>query len=70
MDDEGFGIKFWASMIGIILAVAIGGLILFLLFTRAFLAWGFFGAFLALGALIVFGTWIYDRRSHRNVGYD
>jgi hypothetical protein len=66
MDDgEGFGLKFWASMIGIILAISVGGLIVFLIFTRAVLAWGFFGAFLALGALIVLGTWLYDRRSHR-----
>jgi len=71
MDDgDGFGFKFWAAMIGVILVVAVGGLILFLLFTRAFLAWGFFGAFLALSALIVLGTWIYDRRSHRSVNYD
>ena len=66
MDDgEGFGMRFWASMVGVILAVAVGGLILFLLFARAVFAWGFFGAFIVLGALIVLGTWLYDRRSHR-----
>ena len=64
LDGEGFGFKFWAGMIGTIIAVAFGGLILFLIFARAVYAWGFFGAFLALAGLIVLVTWLIDRR-HR-----
>ena len=40
-------------------------LILFLIFSRAVYAWGFFGAFLAgAGLLLLFG-WYFDRRNPR-----
>ena len=65
MKEEGLGLKFWAAMVGIILAAGLGGMILFLIFSRAVYAWGFLGAFLAFAlVLIVFG-WFYDRRKAR-----
>jgi len=69
-DGEGLGFKFWAGLVGVILAIGIGGMILFLLFSRAVYAWGFLGAFLAFGVVIILVAWVYDRRSDRRVGYD
>jgi hypothetical protein len=40
-------------------------LILFLIFSRAVYAWGFFGAFLAGAALLLLFGWFYDRRNPR-----
>jgi hypothetical protein len=40
-------------------------MIFFLIFWRAVYAWGFFGAFLALAAVLVLFGWIYDRRQAR-----
>jgi hypothetical protein len=43
---------------------------LFLIFSRAVYAWGFLGAFLVLGAIVILIAWIFDRRTQRRVGYD
>jgi hypothetical protein len=69
-DGDGLGFKFWGGLIGIILAIAIGGMIMFLIFSRAVYAWGFLGAFLVLGAIVILVAWIYDKKSQRRVGYD
>ena len=69
-DGDGLGFKFWGGLIGIILAVAIGGMIIFLIFSRAVYAWGFLGAFLVLGAIVILVAWIYDKKTQRRVGYD
>jgi|GEM_PF-1777462 len=69
-DGDGLGFKFWGGLIGIIVAVAVGGMIMFLIFSRAVYAWGFLGAFLVLGAIVLLIAWIYDRKTQRRVGYD
>jgi hypothetical protein len=46
------------SLVGIALAVMIG----FLVFGAAIAAWGFFGAFLLLSAVLLAVGWVYDRR--------
>jgi hypothetical protein len=65
MDDEKLGAGFFLKVAGVCVVVGIGVMVLALIFWRAVYAWGFFGAFLALAAvLIIFGL-IYDRRSAR-----
>jgi hypothetical protein len=66
MNDDGFGWKFWLWVIGVALAIGIGGMILFILIGAAWYSWGFFGAlaFICIVAL-AFG-WIYDKRHQRD----
>jgi uncharacterized membrane protein len=61
-DSESLGGKFWLSIVGICLAVGIGGLLLFLLVGAAWYRWGFFGALLFFGGILLIWAWIYDRR--------
>ena len=63
-EGEGLGFKFWAGLIGIVIAAGIGGMILFLLFSRAVYAWGFLGAFLVLAVILII-AWFYDRKKAR-----
>ena len=65
MKEEGLGLKFWAAMIGIVVAVGVGGLIFFLIFSRAIYAWGFLGAVVALGLVFIVIAMIHDRRKKR-----
>ena len=69
-DGDGLGFKFWGGLIGIILAVAVGGMIMFLIFSRAVYAFGFLGAFIVLGGIVILLAWLYDRKTQRRVGYD
>jgi hypothetical protein len=65
MKEEGLGLKFWLAMIGIVVAIGVGGLIFFLIFTRAVYAWGFLGAVMALGLVFIVFAWLHDRRQKR-----
>jgi hypothetical protein len=62
---EDLGLKFWAGLAGIVIAVGIGCLILFLIITSAFYAWGAFGALVAIGLVLLAIGWFYDRREQR-----
>ena len=64
--DEGLGWKFWLWVIGVALAVGIGGLLLFLLVGAAWYRWGFFGAMIFFGAILLPPPPIYDRRQRRH----
>jgi hypothetical protein len=63
--DEGLGAGFFIKVAAICVAVAIVVMILAFIFWRAVYAWGFFGAFLALAAVLLLFGWFYDRRSAR-----
>lgn len=65
-DDEGLGVGFYFKIAGICLAVGVAALIFVRIFWRAMYAWGFFGAFIAIGILLLLFGWIYDRRDARN----
>ncbi len=65
MKEEGLGFKFWAGMAGVVLAVGIGLMIVFFLFSRAVYAWGALGAFLALALVLIIVAWFIDRRKVR-----
>ena len=64
-DDEGLGAGFFLKIAAVVFAIGILTMILFLIFSRAVYAWGFLGAFLALGAVLCLFAWIYDRRTAR-----
>jgi hypothetical protein len=64
-EDEGLGAGFFLKIAGVCVGVGIIVMILFLIFWRAVYAWGFFGAFLALAAVLCLFGWLYDRRNPR-----
>ena len=65
MEEEGLGFRFYARLAGIGIGVAIAGLILMLIFSRALYAWGFFGIFLLLAVVLLVIGWQFDRREAR-----
>jgi hypothetical protein len=65
MQEEGLGFRFYARLAGIGIVVAIVGLILMLIFSRALYAWGFFGMFLLLAVVLFVIGWVIDRREAR-----
>jgi membrane protein implicated in regulation of membrane protease activity len=60
--EEGLGGKFWLWVIGVALAIGVGGLLLLTLISAAWYKWGFFGALLFFGAITLAFAWFYDRR--------
>jgi hypothetical protein len=74
VSDEGavvddLGAAFWLKVVGAVLAVCVGGFLLFWLLGRAWYAWGAFGALL-VGFVIVVGlAWLYDR-THAKSSWD
>jgi hypothetical protein len=60
--DTGLGWGFFVKVAGLCVAVAIVVMVLAFIFWRAVYAWGFFGAFLALAAVLLLFGWIFDRR--------
>jgi hypothetical protein len=67
MEEEGLGFHLYARLAGIGIGVAIVGLILMLIFSRAIYAWGFFGMFLLLAVVMLVIGWVIDRREARQV---
>jgi hypothetical protein len=60
MDD--LGGRFWLTILGVTVAAAIGGFLIFVFIGWAWYSWGLFGLLLFLA--VVFGGigWIFDRR--------
>jgi hypothetical protein len=65
MQEQGLGFRFYARLAGIGILVAIVGLILMLIFSRALYAWGIFGTFLLLAVVLLVIGWVIDRRDAR-----
>jgi hypothetical protein len=59
------GFAFWFKVAAIALAIAIASVIVLLLVSSAFVAWGVFGGFLALAVVLMLIGWITDRRRAR-----
>ena len=59
------GFRFWVLLAVGLVAAGFGALIQALIFSRAVVAWGFFGTFIALACLLVVFAWFYDRRQAR-----
>jgi membrane protein implicated in regulation of membrane protease activity len=68
MDDDGGG-RFFLWVIGVSLAIGVGGMLLFLLIGAAWYAWGPFIALLVVAALLGVGSWIWER-AHGGRPYD
>jgi hypothetical protein len=62
-EDDGLGAGFFLKLAGVVVAGGIAVMIVCLIFWRAVYAWGFLGAFLALGAVLCLFAWLYDRRN-------
>jgi hypothetical protein len=56
------GARFWLTIIGVTLAAALGGFLIFAIIGWAWYAWGLFGLLLFLGVVFVGIGWIVDRR--------
>ena len=65
-DEEGLGNRFFLKLFGILVGIAVLGLIGLLIFTSAVYAWGFFGALLVFAAAVLVWAWISDRRNARS----
>jgi hypothetical protein len=65
-DGDGLGAGFYFKIAAICLACGIAAIILLSIFWRAIYAWGFFGAFFAVGIVLILFGWIYDRRNARS----
>jgi membrane protein implicated in regulation of membrane protease activity len=63
VDELGAG--FWLKMIGVIVAIGVAGLVVFLIIGMAWYAWGFLGAFLFVVAVLAGIAWFYDRSHAR-----
>jgi hypothetical protein len=59
------GFAFWFKVAAIALAIAFASVIVLLLVSSAFVAWGVFGGFLALAVVLMLIGWITDRRRAR-----
>jgi hypothetical protein len=67
MEEERLGARFYAGLAGVVLACGVIALVMILLFSRAVVAWGVFGAFIVLAAALLLFAWIYDRRQAREI---
>jgi hypothetical protein len=61
-DEEGLGTSFFLKLAGIVAGIGLLVGIGLLIFFRAIYAWGFIGAFLAFGLVMLVWAWIHDRR--------
>jgi uncharacterized membrane protein len=62
-DDSGG--RFVLKVVGAVIAIAIGGLLVIAFFSKAIIAWGFFGAFAVVVIALLIFAWYYDRKNAR-----
>jgi Na+/melibiose symporter-like transporter len=65
MEDVG-GFRFVLGVLASVVAVGIGLLLVFVVFDRAAMAWGLFGAFAVFVVALLIFAWFYDRRQVRD----
>jgi membrane protein implicated in regulation of membrane protease activity len=65
MDDWELGRGFWLWVVGVSLAIGIGGMILFLLIGAVWYAWGFVGALVFFSLLFLGAAYVHDRRHQK-----
>ena len=59
------GGKFWLALLGGTVALIVGLLLVWFVFTWAWYAWGFFGALILLLIVLLVISWGVDRRDKR-----
>ena len=57
--------RMWLGLAATVIGLGIAALIFFLLLDIAWVAWGAFGALLAVGAVLLLFAWLYDKRQER-----
>jgi len=62
MARDELGGKFWLWVIGVAIAIGIGGMLFFLLLGSVWYSWGGFGALIFFGAILLGWGWWYDRK--------
>jgi hypothetical protein len=62
MDDGSFTGRVWLKMFAILLGVGIAVILVLVFIGNALAKWGLFGGFLVVGAVLLLGAWIYDKR--------
>ena len=60
--DDGLGAGFWFKILGLAVAFAVGGILLFSFMGAAWARWGGLGALLFFSAVALAYGYIYDRR--------
>jgi hypothetical protein len=60
--EEGLGARFWFGLIGVALAIGVGGILLFIFISTAWARWGLLGAFLFFSLVLLTFGYFYDRR--------
>jgi len=65
-DERGVGVRFWLSVLGLLVAAIVAGVIVFIVIGWAWYAWGFLAMMLLVGAVLIGFGYVYDRREqHR-----
>ena len=59
------GGRFWLGLVGVCLAIGIGGFVLFALIGITWAAWGALGTFIFFGAVMLGIADIFDRRQQK-----
>ncbi len=60
------GWKFWAGLVGVIVAVCVGGWLIFTLIAASWVAWGAFGALVVVFVAIFGVAYVVDRARMRH----
>jgi len=61
-DERGAGLRFWLSVLGLLVAAIIAGVVVFIVIGWAWYAWGFLAVMLLVGAVLIGFGYVYDRR--------
>jgi len=61
-DEKGAGLRFWLTVLGLLVAAIIAGVIVFIVIGWAWYAWGFLAVMLLVGAALIGFGYVYDRR--------
>jgi uncharacterized membrane protein HdeD (DUF308 family) len=63
--DMELGAKFWLALIGGCIAIAVGSVLAFAIFTAAWARWGLIGALILVSAVVLGLAYLEDRRERK-----
>jgi 4-hydroxybenzoate polyprenyltransferase len=61
-DDRTLGKRFWLWTAGVVIGVGAACIVIALVVTAAWAAWGAIGALIFFGVVLLLIGWVYDRR--------